>query len=105
MAGRDLHRPPQRRVRRCGRAGRRLGFVSEHPCLWREFLCVREEQTVGNYNTINGAPRASNVTIRRGFQLPTVSVARLTPSAMSVRRVIPRHMTILPGGGSRLRLR
>ena len=34
------------------------------------------------------------------FQLPTISVPTMAPSAMSVRRDRPRHITVLPGGGS-----
>ncbi len=48
---------------------------------------------------------ASDVSVRSCFQLPTSLAARLIPRAMSVRRVSPRHMTMLPGGGSLLRLR
>lgn len=39
------------------------------------------------------------------FQLPTIFLAMLMPSTISARRVIPRHMTMLPGGGSPLRAR
>jgi hypothetical protein len=39
------------------------------------------------------------------FQLPTSCVPRMKPSWMSVRRVIPRHMTVFPGGGSLARAR
>jgi hypothetical protein len=40
-----------------------------------------------------------------GFQLPTISAPTAAPSAMSVRRDSPRHMTVLPGGGSLARAR
>jgi hypothetical protein len=36
---------------------------------------------------------------------PQVSAASRIPSTMSVRRVSPRHMTVIPGGGSFLRAR
>jgi transposase len=39
------------------------------------------------------------------FQLPTISAPTMVPSAMSVRRDSPRHMTVLPGGGSLARAR
>ena len=39
------------------------------------------------------------------FQLPTSSAATVEPSTMSVRRDMPRHMTVLPGGGSLPRAR
>ena len=40
------------------------------------------------------------VSIRSSFQLPTIFAPIAAPNAMSVRRDIPRHMTVLPGGGS-----
>ena len=39
------------------------------------------------------------------FQLPTNSPPSMAPSAISVRRDSPRHMTVLPGGGSLARAR
>jgi putative ATP-dependent endonuclease of the OLD family len=45
------------------------------------------------------------VTGRVGFQLPTSCVPRMKPSWISVRRVMPRHMTVFPGGGSLARAR
>ncbi len=39
------------------------------------------------------------------FQLPTSSPAMVRPSMMSVSLERPRHITMLPGGGSRLRAR
>ena len=45
------------------------------------------------------------VTVRRPFQLPTSLICRVAPSAMSYNRERPRHMTILPGGGSLVRAR
>ena len=39
------------------------------------------------------------------FQLPTFSVAIMNPISMSVRRDIPRHMTMLPGGPSPARFK
>ncbi len=39
------------------------------------------------------------------FQLPTITPPTVAPSAMSVRRDSPRHMTVLPGGGSLARAR
>ncbi|MFZ0403267.1 MAG: HU family DNA-binding protein [Pseudolabrys sp.] len=45
------------------------------------------------------------VRVRAGFQLPTISAPTVAPSAMSVRRDSPRHMTELPGGGSLARAR
>ena len=39
------------------------------------------------------------------FQLPTFSVAIKYPSSISVRRDIPRQITMLPGGGSLARFR
>jgi hypothetical protein len=39
-----------------------------------------------------------------GFQLPT-SLAASKPRTMSVRRESPRHITMLPGGGSLVRAR
>jgi hypothetical protein len=40
-----------------------------------------------------------------GFQLPTNSPPTMAPNAMSVSRDSPRHMTVLPGGGSLARAR
>lgn len=40
-----------------------------------------------------------------GFQLPISSPPMVAPSLMSVRRDKPRHMTMLPGGGSCARAR
>ena len=39
------------------------------------------------------------------FQLPTISAPAMAPNPMSVRRDSPRHMTVLPGGGSLARAR
>jgi protein-S-isoprenylcysteine O-methyltransferase Ste14 len=39
------------------------------------------------------------------FQLPTISAPMMAPNLMSVRRDSPRHMTVLPGGGSLARAR
>ena len=39
------------------------------------------------------------------FQLPTTFRARLNPNRMSVSRVIPLHITMLPGGGSDARFK
>lgn len=46
-----------------------------------------------------------NVSVRPCFQLPTFPVAKISTSSMSVRRARPRHITMLPGGGSFLRAR
>jgi hypothetical protein len=43
--------------------------------------------------------------LRRGFQLPIILVPSAAPKAMSVRRDEPRHITVLPGGGSLARAR
>jgi transposase len=45
------------------------------------------------------------VSVRAGFQLPTSPALSMAPSLMSVRREKPRHMTVLPGGGSLARAR
>lgn len=42
---------------------------------------------------------------RWSFQLPTFSAPTIAPSAMSASRDRPRHMTMLPGGGSFARAR
>ena len=42
---------------------------------------------------------------RSAFQLPTNPAPIMAPNRMSVSRVIPRHMTMLPGGGSLARAR
>ena len=39
------------------------------------------------------------------FQLPTLLICRVAPRAMSFNRERPRHMTMLPGGGSLARAR
>lgn len=54
---------------------------------------------------MNIALLEESVSIRRSFQLPTISAPTMAPSAMSVRRASPRHMTVLPGGGSLARAR
>jgi hypothetical protein len=46
-----------------------------------------------------------SVPVRRSFQLPTISAPTMAPSMMSVSRDSPRHMTMLPGGGSLARAR
>jgi hypothetical protein len=51
------------------------------------------------------AHQMASVSIRRGFQLPTTPVPIIAPSMMSVSRENPRHMTVLPGGGSLARAR
>ena len=53
----------------------------------------------------HGISSATFVTLRRGFQLPTFSAPTIAPSAMSASRDRPRHMTMLPGGGSFARAR
>lgn len=40
------------------------------------------------------------VSVRVNFQLPTSRAPMMNPSSISVRRDRPRHMTVLPGGGS-----
>ena len=45
------------------------------------------------------------VTVRATFQLPTSLDCRVAPRAMSFNRESPRHMTMLPGGGSCMRAR
>ena len=40
-----------------------------------------------------------------GFQLPTSCGAISEPKVMSIRRAMPRHMTMFPGGGSQRRAR
>lgn len=47
----------------------------------------------------------SSVSVRPIFQLPTFSAPSEYPMAISVNRVRPRHITILPGAGSRVRAR
>ena len=54
---------------------------------------------------INKTDRNDAVSVRCAFQLPTISAPTVAPSAMSVRRDSPRHMTELPGGGSLARAR
>ena len=45
------------------------------------------------------------VSLRSAFQLPTLLICKAAPSAMSFNRERPRHMTMLPGGGSLARAR
>ncbi len=47
----------------------------------------------------------TGVTLRGGFQLPTISAPTMAPSMMSVSRDSPRPITTLPGGGSLARAR
>jgi transposase len=54
---------------------------------------------------VNQRTQVINVSLRRGFQLPTFSAPAIAPSAMSASRDSPRHMTMLPGGGSFARAR
>lgn len=49
--------------------------------------------------------RPYTVSGRSDFQLPISSTPIAAPSLMSVRRDIPRQMTMLPGGGSLARAR
>ena len=69
---------------------------------------------LGILETIPADRNAANLAaLRRGlqehgytdFQLPTISAPTMAPSAMSVSRDNPRHMTVLPGGGSLARAR
>ncbi len=46
-----------------------------------------------------------DVIVHQTFQLPTISAPSIAPRTMSVRRDNPRHMTVLPGGGSLARAR
>ena len=45
------------------------------------------------------------ISVRSRFQLPTWLICRVAPRAMSFNRERPRHMTMLPGGGSLARVR
>jgi hypothetical protein len=45
------------------------------------------------------------VSVRLNFQLPTISLPNSNPNNISVNRDKPRHITILPGGGSEFRAR
>src|SRR4051794_9157083 len=67
---------------------------------WRELRADRVEADV-----MSDIRPAFAVSVRPGFQLPTSPAATVEPSVMSVRRDMPRHMTVLPGGGSRPRAR
>ena len=49
------------------------------------------------------AARSSRIS--PAFNYPQAEAASMAPSLMSVRRVRPRHMTVLPGGGSLARAR
>jgi hypothetical protein len=64
--------------------------------------------TGGNKKAADHAPPLFALTVFpepfAGFQLPTC-LAALNPSSMSVSRESPRHMTLLPGGGSSARAR
>ena len=53
----------------------------------------------------SGVARSIEVLVDSGFQLPTSPAATVAPSVMSVRRDMPRHITLVPGGGSRPRAR
>jgi hypothetical protein len=63
---------------------------------------------LGSGTTLIAAETAGRVCLGMeldGFQLPTIFAPITTPNSMSVRRDSPRHMTILPGGGSLARAR
>src|SRR5690349_20888421 len=68
---------------------------------YRDLLAVVHRRLAEEW----GVPVRWGVCLRRGFQLPTSSAATVEPSMMSVRRDMPRHLTVLPGGGSRPRAR
>jgi hypothetical protein len=60
------------------------------------------ERRTPNTAGVSGASHC--VSVRPTFQLPT-SCATLNPNSISVKRESPRHMTMLPGGGSLARAR
>ena len=55
--------------------------------------------------TIKYRQRRRDETALPAFQLPTFFAPMIAPNSMSVRRDSPRHMTMLPGGGSLVRAR
>jgi multidrug resistance efflux pump len=60
---------------------------------------------LGHVKTVTRGVSVSNAAAGTHFQLPIISTPTMAPSAMSVRRDSPRHMTVLPGGGSLARAR
>ena len=106
---------------RIGRAPKRLLVyrtmepfkgIKRHPL---EVLCLGQQFVAYAVHPVTNRPYEwpedsladldLTVPLRRGFQLPTCFTPTVAPSAMSVRRDSPRHMTVFPGGGSLARAR
>jgi hypothetical protein len=67
---------------------------------------IRARMPSTDPNAIFGAFAGKDLVGVAGFfQLPTSLMPREAPSSISVRRERPRHMTMLPGGGSLARAR
>ena len=66
---------------------------------------LKERGLTGVRLIISDACLGLAVSIRRSFQLPTSFGPTTAPNPMSVSRDRPRHMTVLPGGGSLARAR
>ena len=65
-------------------------------CILAGCLNVEAQSTTGS---------RSKVSVRANFQLPTSCAPIMKPSSMSVRRDMPLHITMLPGGESLARAR
>ena len=82
----------------------RLKLDRDH-CPRRSAGQRRSDGTVQERPPYSGRRRSQGCKHPAIFQLPTISAPTVAPSAMSVRRDSPRHMTELPGGGSLARAR
>ena len=80
----------------------------------REYSLSLSTCSIGHHTANTESTHVSNsvrthfeigVSVLSGFQLPTSSICRVAPRAMSFNRESPRHMTMLPGGGSLVRAR
>ncbi len=67
--------------------------------------CGRDERALSRRTALVMLTIGAGAAAVGAFQLPTSSAATVEPSTMSVRRDMPRHMTVLPGGGSLPRAR
>jgi hypothetical protein len=63
------------------------------------------EFEIREFFTLSAADLRAIVSVRPSFQLPTFLAPRMNPNSISVRRASPRHITMLPGGGSLARAR
>lgn len=87
-------------------------LTSDSPVLpHREFLLLSDQPAISLSDSVNARQDLPlrglffYVSVNSAFQLPTCSAPIKNPISMSVRRDMPRQMTIFPGGRSPARFR